>query len=175
MANSSNPAAAATAASTSPLPIQYTPFRKEDFASDSGVSFVNQTLSQLTTTLNSLVGAGGPTLLPAGIDVAGGKVTGLAAPTSPSDAISAGHAAANYSAPVLSQQLDIGGGSTLKGLAYTYQTSQSNQSAVTAIQATLAPGSGISGTLTIPKLTTGGANGSLTFKNGIITGFMQPT
>ena len=32
---------------------------------------------------------------------------------------------------------------------------------------------GVSGTLTIPKLTT--ANGSLTFTNGIITAFVQPT
>ena len=174
MANPSNPASA-SAALSNPRPVQYTPFRKEDFASDSGVAFVNQTLSQLTTTLNSLVGAGGPTILPSGIDVAGGKVTGLAAPSSPSDAISAGHAEANYSAPVLSSQLDLGGGSTLKGLAYCYGQAQSNQSAVTAIQAILAPGSGVSGTLTIPKLTTGGVAGSLTFKNGVIVGFVQPT
>jgi hypothetical protein len=34
---------------------------------------------------------------------------------------------------------------------------------------------GISGTVTIPKLTNNGANGSITFVNGIVTSFTGPT
>jgi hypothetical protein len=52
--------------------------------------------------------------------VAGAKVTGLAAPTGPSDAVSAGHASANYSASAVSPQLDVGGSSALKGLTYLF-------------------------------------------------------
>jgi hypothetical protein len=99
-----------------PLPIQYTSMTKEQFASDSGVAFHNLQLSQIVTTLNAILGSGGPTLLPSGIDVRGAAVTGLATPTSPSDAISAGHADTNYSAAAQQPQLDIGGKHALKGL-----------------------------------------------------------
>jgi hypothetical protein len=44
---------------------------------------------------------------------------------------------------------------------------------VTAIQAILHPG--ITGTVTLAKLTGGGTNGSLTFTKGIITAFVSPT
>ncbi len=35
--------------------------------------------------------------------------------------------------------------------------------------------SGVSGTVTLLKLTGGGSNGSLTFQNGLITAFVAPT
>ncbi len=101
-----------------PLPIQYTPVTKEQLASDDGVAFLNQQLSQFTTTINALVGAGGPTLLPGGVDVQGARVTGLSAPTSPADAVSLAHANANYGPATQSTALDIGGTHTLKGLSY---------------------------------------------------------
>jgi hypothetical protein len=44
---------------------------------------------------------------------------------------------------------------------------------VTAIQAIIHPG--ITGTVTLAKLTGPGANGSLTFTKGIITAFVSPT
>jgi hypothetical protein len=40
-------------------------------------------------------------------------------------------------------------------------------------RAQLSPG--ISGTVTIAKLTVSGSNGSITFVNGIMTAFVQPT
>ena len=145
--------------SSNPRPIQFTSFRKEDFATDSGVAFVNQSFAQLFNTVNALFGSGGPTILPSGIDVQGSKVTGLAAPTHPSDAVSAGHADANYSAPAVSPQLDLGGSSTLKGLSNLY----------------LLLGQSFSGTITLAKLTGGGSNGSITVVGGLITSVVQPT
>jgi hypothetical protein len=111
---------------------------KEQFQSDAGVAFHNLQMSQITTTVNALLGSGGPTLLPSGIDVAGATVTGLAAPTSPSDAVSAGHASDNYSAPAISPKLDIGGSNTLKGLAYCYGQVQANTAAIAALSPTTA-------------------------------------
>ena len=145
--------------SISPLPIQYSAMSKEQFASDSGVAFHNQQLSQIVTTLNSVLGSGGPTILPSGIDVQGAAVTGLAAPTGPTDAVSAGHASANYSAAAVSPQLDLGGGSTLKGLANLY----------------LMHGQSFSGTITLAKLTSGGTQGSITVSGGLITAVTQAT
>lgn len=45
---------------------------------------------------------------------------------------------------------------------------------ITNWNAALQPNS-ISGTLTIPKLTSNGTNGSITFTNGLITAFINPT
>ncbi len=113
-------------------PIQFPVFRKEDFASDDGVSFVNQHFSQIATFLNALTGVSGPTTLPSGVDVQGATVTGLGAPQSESDAISAGHASANYGAQAQQPQLDLGGKHALKGLAAAYQTSQQNAQAISS-------------------------------------------
>lgn len=143
------------------LPIQYTTMTKEQFASDAGVTCHNQQMSQIVTTLNALLGSGGPTLLPSGIDVRGAKVTGLAAPTDPSDAVSAGHASATYSPAAVAPHLDIGGSQTLKGLAAVYSVVQ--------------PGMGTSTTLALAKVTGGGSNGSVTIKNGVVTTFTPPS
>lgn len=48
-----------------------------------------------------------------------------------------------------------------------------SSSDLVSVQGQLAPG--ISGTVTLAKLTTGGNNGSLTFIKGIITAYVQPT
>lgn len=154
-------------------PIQFTPFTKKDFATDEGVAFVNNTLAQIFTTVNALFGAGGPTLLPSGVDVQGATVTGLAAPSSPSDAVSAAHADSNYSAAAQRPQLDLGGTQTLKGLAYLYQWQQQNQGGVAAALAALAKG--VSGTVSLAKLTPTGTDGSLTVAGGIITSITNPT
>jgi hypothetical protein len=147
------------------LPIQYTPVQRIDLVDsagrlrDSGLSALNQTLSQLTTTLNSLLGAGGPTILPAGIDVAGSPLTGLPAPSGPTDAVSAAHVSTNYGAAAQSTALDLGGPNTLKGLA--------------ALQ--LWFNTGITATVTLAKLTVAGSNGSLTVTHGLITGYVAPS
>lgn len=142
-----------------PLPIQFTPFKVSDFASDSGVAFINQTLSQLTTTLNAFVGAGGPTMLPAGADLQGASLTGLGSPSGASDAVPLGHANSAYGPATQQKALDLGGTNTLKGLA--------------ALQLWFA--TGVSGKVTLAKITGGGSNGSLTFSNGLITAFVEPS
>lgn len=155
------------------VPIQRPNFRPEDLDPKGGLQYFNQFIDQLVNAANLANGAVGPSVLPSGVDVAGGKVTGLAAPTSPTDAISSGHAQANYSAPVLSKQLDIGGPNALKGLTGLQMTSNSQAASISAIQATLEPG--ISATVALAKLTGGGANGSMTFVAGILTAYTPPT
>ena len=153
--------ASASAAPSNPRPIQYTSMTKEQFQSDAGVSFHNQQMSQIVTTMNAILGSGGPTILPSGVDVRGAKVTGLAAPTGPSDAVSAGHAEANYSPAATGPSLDIGGSNTLKGLAAVYKAVQ--------------PGTNISTTMPLAKLTGGGSAGSMVIQNGIVTSFKAPS
>lgn len=139
-----------------PLPIQRYQVTKQDFENPERF---NVFLSQLTGAVQAVQGAGGPSVLPSGIDVAGGRVSGLGAPTHPSDAISSGHAQSQFSAETIGPQLDIGGKNALSGLTNLY----------------LKVSQGISGTVPLAKITGGGANGSLTFANGIITGYVSPT
>ncbi len=144
-----------------PMPLQFPVMRKEQFATDSGVSFFNLQMAQVVDAINQITGQRGPAVLPAGIDVAGGKITGLGAPTSPTDAISAGHAESKYSPTATAPALDIGGKNSLKGLSAVYGIVQ--------------PGIGVSGTLTLAPLTSGGSTGSITIQNGIIVKFEAPS
>lgn len=97
-------------------PIQSIQLTQKDLQ-DPSVGILNSYLQQITNAVNAHAGANGPTVLPAGVDVAGGTITGLAPPTAPTDAVSASHAASTYSAAAVGPQLDIGGKFTLKGLA----------------------------------------------------------
>lgn len=153
-----------------PLPIQRYQVTEEDFKSPARL---NVFLSQLTGAVQALQGTGGPSVLPSGIDVQGSTVSGLGAPKAPTDAISSGHAQGNFSAPVIGPQLDLGGAHTLKGLTNLQINANTLQAAVAAIQAALAAGA--TGTVTLAKITGGGANGSLTVTKGIITAITNPT
>lgn len=146
---------------SSSRPLQYTARTPADFTTAEGVHSFNQDLSQIVTTINTLFGTAGPTVLPSGVDVAGARVTGLAEPQHPSDAISSGSAQSQFSAPVLQPQFDIGGKNALKGLAYAYSVIQ--------------PGAGVSGVIKLAATSVGGAEGSITVTNGIITAFTNPT
>ncbi len=146
-----------------PLPIQRYQVTKQDFENPERF---NVFLSQLTGAVQAVQGAGGPSVLPSGINVAGATVSGLGAPQSPSDAISSGHAQSQFSPEVIGPSLDIGGKNALKGLTgLTMQLSQ--------VQNSLA--AGITGTAVLAKITGGGANGSLTFTKGLITAYTAPT
>ena len=169
---STNPNPRPVAPANTPLPIQNFQLTKSDLE-DPSLGRLNVMLQQVIQRVNAHSGVSGPTILPSGADVQGKTVTGLAAPTSPTDAISSGHADSQYGAASLSPQLDIGGSSALKGLTSLQMTSNSQATSIAAIQSTLAPGA--SGTVTLAKITGGGANGSLTFAGGIITGFTPPT
>lgn len=147
-----------------PQPIQYSQLTPEDFSDPARVNKLNGMLTQLINAVNAGSGATGRTILPAGIDVQGETISGLGAPKSPSDAVSAAHAESNYGAPTLAPQLDLGGKNTLKGLAALY-----------ASLGKTASGQGINATIPLAKLTVGGANGSITVKNGIIVGYQNPT
>jgi len=148
---------------SNPVPIQRPNFRPEDLAPEGGLAYFNQFMDQIVNAANLANGAVGPSVLPAGVDVAGGKLTGLAKPENPTDAVSLSHANSSYSAPALGPQLDLGGPSALKGLTgLQLQFNQLTQS-------------GASGTVVLAKLTGGGSNGSLTFKNGIVTAFTAPS
>jgi hypothetical protein len=133
--------------------------KKEDLQSDQGISFFNQQMSQIVENLNRVTGQTGQVVLPAGLDVQGGKLSGLAAPTESSDAVSLGHADTNYGAPAVGKQLDLGGSNSLKGLTSLY----------------LMMGQSFSGTIVLAKITGGGSNGSMTVVGGLITKVTAPS
>lgn len=114
------------------IPIQAPLFRESDLKQE-GIGYLNQWATQVTLAANLANGAVGPSVLPSGINVQGGRVTGLSAPQHSTDAISSGHAQTQFSAPSLQPQLDIGGKNTLKGLAYLYGWQQQNQAAIATI------------------------------------------
>lgn len=150
-----------------PLPIQNVQFTEEEVKDPKQFAAkLNVFLQQLVPSVQSLQGVAGPSVLPSGIDVVGQTITGLGAPQGPTDAISSGHADSQYSAASLQPQLDLGGKSALKGLTGI-------QISVNQLKAGLAKG--VSGAVTLAKITGGGTNGSLTFVSGIITAFTPPT
>lgn len=144
---------------SNPLPIQFTSFTAKELTTDAGVARLNILFAQYTPIINALLGAAGPTILPSGVDVRGATITGLGAPSSPSDAVSLGHAQGNYGAPAVSPQLDLGGKSTLKGLSNLY----------------LLLDQSFSGTIPVAKLTGGGSDGSITVSGGLIQSVVEPT
>lgn len=157
--------------SRTPLPIQYTPLRKEDFASHSGVSFINQYLSQITTTINAFVGAGGPTVLPAGADLRGSVLSGLGAPSAASDAVPLGHATNAFGPATQQQQLDIGKPYALKGLTGLWsKVAQIQQQSPSQYTGT-APYVNLYGTILqwghIPAVAVGGTPVTFTAQSGI--------
>ena len=149
----------ARSAAPNPMPIQFTPFTEAHFKTPEGIAFVNLQMSQIVNALNRGTGQAGPVVLPSGVDVAGATVSGLGAPQSDSDAVSLGHSNANYGPAAVSQQLDLGGTSTLKGLSNIY----------------LMMSQAFSGTISLAKLIGGGSNGSITVVGGLITKVVEPT
>lgn len=140
-----------------PIPVQQPNFRPEDLDPAKGLEYFNQWVTQVVRTLNTLQGSTGRTKLPSGLDVTGDTVTGLGPPQDPTDAVSLGHANANYSPATVGPQLDLGGKNAMPGLtSIALQLSQ-----------------GANGTITIPKITT--STGSITVKNGLIVSFVNPT
>lgn len=127
----------ARSAAPNPMPIQYTPFTLKHFQTPEGIAFVNLQMSQIVNAINRGTGQAGPVVIPAGLDVAGASVTGLGAPSDPSDAVSLSHAQGNYAAPSVGPQLDIGGSNTLKGLAYCYGQTKANNTAIAELQGAL--------------------------------------
>ena len=81
---------------------------------DPQLSLFNTWKTSIENQVNALSGTAGKSVLPAGVDVAGSTVTGIGEPTGPADAVSKGHAEANYSASALAPQLESGGQSSLK-------------------------------------------------------------
>ncbi len=122
---------------SNPLPIQATPFSEKHFSTPEGIHFFNLWASQVVNAINAGSGQAGPVVIPAGVDVAGGKVSGLGAATQPTDAVSLGHSNASYGPQAVSPQLDIGGQHTLKGLAYAFNQSVANSQSITSLQNSL--------------------------------------
>jgi len=118
-----------------------------------------QHYSKLTDAVNSLLGFNGPAVISNILDVQGNPVQNVAAPTAATDALNLGTAEAKYSPAVVGPQLDVGGSTPMKGLTYLYQWRQK----------------GLSVTVTTAKLTGGGANGSLTFLNGLLVAVTPAT
>ncbi len=140
-----------------PPPIQRVNFTEDDFKGNIGR--LNTVMAQLTGAVQALQGSGGRTAIFSGLDVQGETVSGLGTPKSPTDAVSLAHAQGSYSPEVVGPQLDLGGKNAMPGLSSIY------------LMITQAG----SGTVTLAKLTGGGTNGSITFKNGLMQSFVNPT
>lgn len=132
----------------SPQPIQYTAIKREDLFSvdgegkivpnDAGISFLNLQFSQWVTTINALLGQGGPVKYPSGIDMQGAKVTGLAAPSHATDAVPYGDATNQFGPDAQAQQLDVGKPKALKGLTAAYGLAVKGSQDIAALQAAVA-------------------------------------
>lgn len=90
-------------------PIQFTQLTSEDLKSP---ETLNTIFSQVFRSINQGIGAGGPTPLLSGANVAGKTISGIGEPQSLTDAVSKGHAEANYSAAAIAPQLEQGSGKT---------------------------------------------------------------
>jgi hypothetical protein len=75
-------------------------------------------MTQVITAIQALQGSGGRTTIFSGLELQGETISGVGKPQSDSDAISAGHAASQFSPEVVGPQLDVGGSNALKGLTY---------------------------------------------------------
>ncbi len=115
--------------------------------------------SKLTDAVNTLLGYNGPVPFQSSLNLNGNAIQNVGAPTVPTDALNAGTAAATYSPSVTGPQLDVGGTSALKGVTSLYLQSKK----------------GLNVTITTAKLTAGGAQGSMTFKAGLLVAQIQAT
>lgn len=149
-------------------------------------------MHQLIDSVNHLLGYNGPISLSNHLDLSGNKITNLGAPQSPTDAISSGHADANYSAPALRPKLEAGGAVSLRtyisqlsgdvtGKGKNAQTKVNSITGVTLDQigGNLSlgqlPTAGKTVTITLAALTPTGTEGSITVQNGLVTGVVKPT
>jgi len=138
-----------------PLPIQNVQFTEDDVKDPKRfVGLLNVLNQQIIVALQSLQGVAGPSVLPSGVDVAGQRISNLAPPQEPTDAISSAHAASRYSPAAVSPQLDVGGQNALKGLTYLFLQKYVNQ-LLAGAGITLSPADG-TGTVTV-SATSGGS------------------
>lgn len=115
--------------------------------------------SKLTDAVNSLLGYNGTAVIANDLDVQGNAVQNVADPATPTDALNLQTAEGKYAPSVQSKALDIGGSSPLKTLAYLYKQNLN----------------GFTGTVVTAKLTGGGANGAMIFKNGQVVSVTPAT
>lgn len=102
--------------SSPPNPLQWAPLTAEEVGGNQSVAdALNQRFTQLFTSSSNILGAAGQPTLASGINVAGGRVSGLGPPTHPLDAVSSAHAEQNYSAAALAPQMEAGGKYAFKG------------------------------------------------------------
>jgi hypothetical protein len=118
-----------------PVPIQSYQFSKEQLADP---AVMNVFFQQVADALNLGNGTLGKVVQPSGFDVRGATVSNLGAPEEDGDAISAGHAASQYSPEAQQKALDIGGPNALKGLNAAYAQSAQNAQAISRINASVA-------------------------------------
>ena len=115
--------------------------------------------SKLTDAVNSLLGYNGPAVVGNDLDVQGNNVQNVADPSAPTDAVNLQTADSKYSPAVTGPQFDVGGSNALKGVTYLYRQQQA----------------ALSVTIVTAKLTALGANGSMTFKNGLLVAQVPAT
>jgi hypothetical protein len=150
-------------------------------------------MSNLQDAVNILGGHSGEVELSNHLNLSGNKIKNVGAAQEPKDVVTSEVAEANYSARALRPKLEAAGEASLRtfitGLKGDVTASgpgiaQSTVGNVTGVNfsqivgnlaLTQLPTAGVSGTVTLAKLTPTGANGSLTFQNGLLTATVNPT
>lgn len=96
-----------------PVPLPQIIFGKTDLEAP-GLTLLNQHLSNIVQALNNLQGFAGKTTVNSPYDFSGNKVTGVAEPSDPTDAINKAYADKNYGAAAVQPMLDILGNQVMQ-------------------------------------------------------------
>jgi hypothetical protein len=148
-------------------------------------------MSRMIDAVNTLGGYSGDIQLQSHLDMSGNKIKNVGAAEDPKDVVTSEVAEANDSAQAVRPKLEGGGSASLRtfltglkgdvtasgpGVAPAKVQSVADFSQIGGnLAITQLPTSGVSGTVTLAKLTTLGTEGSLSFTNGLLVGFVNPT
>jgi hypothetical protein len=150
-------------------------------------------MSRVIDAVNTLGGYSGEIEIQNHLNLNGYRVKNVGAPEGVNDATPLSTTEAKYSATAIRPKLEGGGEAALRTYMTTLAgdviakgpgTAQATVVKVSGItlpqiagnlELSQLPTAGVSGTVTLAKLTGGGTEGSLTFVNGLLTGFVQPT
>jgi len=120
---------------------------------------VNDWLNTIVDAVNSGAGYNGPAVINDHLSIQGNRLMNVAPPVEATDAISSGHAQANYSASALAPQLEIGGANALS--SYRALNSRSQTETYSSFLNGVVSGPGNANTIT-PTATTGGGTTTIT-------------
>ncbi len=125
---------------------------------------LNQWLSTVTDSLNSIAGYNGPAYVNDHLSIEGNRLMNVGTPVSSTDAISSGHAESKYSASSLQPQLEIGGSAPLN--SYRVLNSRAQQEQYSSHLNSLMSAVGNANTI-VPTVSTSGGSSTITIPASI--------